>query len=101
MGSNELGVLLDANGSDRLIRAYRKYMDEVIASMNDNLVSLSRIQQDLDELFQFIIRLTQIVTPADEKRDHFSVYKRMTLQQLEVEHPGVRNFLFSFSVFIY
>jgi predicted metalloendopeptidase len=92
VGSNELGVLLDAGGSDRLIRAYRKYMEEVIGSLSEGRVAKATIQQDLDDLFQFIVRLTQIVTPADEKRDHFSVYKRMTLQQLETEHPGVSDF---------
>ena len=89
VGSNELGVLLDASGSDKLIRAYRKYMEDVINSLNVNAVDKETVQRDLDELFQFIVHLTQIVTPADEKRDHFSVYKRMTLEELESEHPGV------------
>lgn len=89
VGSNELGVLLDANGSNKLIRAYRKYMEDVINSLNVNGVAKETIRNDLDELFQFIVHLTQIVTPADEKRDHFSVYKRMTLGELESEHPGV------------
>lgn len=89
VGNSELGVLTDSNGSDRLIKAYKKYMKDVVLSLNHENVDEATIDTDIDELFDFIQQLTRIVTPADEKKDHFNVYQRMTLEELDTKHHGV------------
>ena len=99
VGNSELGILADSNGSDRLIRAYKKYMKDVVLSLNFENVDESVIDNDVEELFNFVQQLTRIVTPADEKKDHFSVYQRMTLEELDTKHHGVfifRTYLFFF-----
>lgn len=92
VGNSELGILADSNGSDRLIRAYKKYMKDVVLSLNFENVDESVIDNDVEELFNFVQQLTRIVTPADEKKDHFSVYQRMTLEELDTKHHGVLIF---------
>lgn len=89
VGNSELGILTDSNGSDRLIKAYKKYMKDVVLSLNHENVDEAVIDNDIEELFDFVQQLTRIVTPADEKKDHFSVYQRMTLDELDTKHHGV------------
>lgn len=39
--------------------------------------------------YHYFSLFIRIVTPADEKKDHFSVYQRMTLEELDTKHYGV------------
>lgn len=70
-------------------------MKDVVLSLNHENVDESVIDNDIEELFDFVQQLTRIVTPADEKKDHFAVYQRMTLEELDTKHHGV-GFLVEF-----
>lgn len=59
VGNSELGILADSNGSDKLIKAYKKYMKDVVLSLNYENVDESTIDNDIEELFDFVQQLTR------------------------------------------
>ncbi|XP_068156294.1 neprilysin-4 isoform X2 [Drosophila tropicalis] len=70
----------------KYLLAYQRYMSEVMQKMG---ASKSDAQQVATEVISFEKRLAAITAPAEQRLNVTKLYKRMTLQELEMTVPEI------------
>ena len=97
LGRSELQNPRESQESRSLVSAYKTYIRnsaQTISSQFDNNIPTSMLSKDVNDMIRFETRLALASSALEDRRDHFGLYNRMTIRQLEIEFPGV-----SFSLF--
>lgn len=92
LGRSELQNPRESQESRTLVSAYKTYIRnsaQTISSQFDNNTPTSMISRDVNEMIRFETRLALASSATEDRRDHFGLYNRMTIRQLEIEFPGV------------
>ncbi|XP_058056004.1 neprilysin-4 [Anopheles bellator] len=70
----------------KYLDAYRQFMVEVIELLE---VPTARAEQSVDELIEFEVQLANITNPPEERNNVSTLYRKMILENLHDEVPGI------------
>ena len=66
--------------------------------LNSDSVSKTQIAKDIEDTVRFEQRLAKGSSEDEDRRDHFGLYNKMTLRQLQQRYPGVSLSFLTFSI---
>lgn len=89
LGRSELQNPRENAESLKLVTAYKNYIKTSAKLMNFANASRLQIQKDISDMMRFESRLARGSAEAEDRRDHFGLYNKMTIRQLQQRYPGV------------
>ena len=90
LGRSELQNPRDTQESRTLVSAYKMYIRNSAQKLNYANVPNSLISRDVNDMIRFEQRLALASSPREDRRDHFALYNKMTIGQLQQQFPGIR-----------
>lgn len=90
LGRSELQDPRESQETRTLVSAYKTYIRSSAQKLSfDNNIPNSLLSKDVNDMIRFETRLAFASSALEDRRDHFGLYNRMTIRQLEIQFPGV------------
>lgn len=89
MGRSELMNPRESRESVKLVSAYKNYIRNSARLVNFDNVPNSAIVKDINDMLKFESRLARASSEFVDRRDHFGLYNKITIKQLQQAFPGV------------
>ena len=99
LGRSELQDPRESQETRTLVTAYKSYIRssaQTLSSNFDNSIPTSVISKDVNDMIRFERSLAFASSAFEDRRDHFGLYNRMTIKQMETEFPGVSGLVNNF-----
>ena len=95
LGRSELTNPRENQETRALISAYKSYIRSTAQLINsggsgNNERQATSFTKDINDMIKFETRLALASSSLEDRRDHFGLYNKMTLRQLQQRFPGVR-----------
>lgn len=98
LGRSELQNPRESAETAKLVAAYKTYIKTSAKLLNSANVSTLQIAKDINNMLRFEQRLAKGSSLTEDRRDHFGLYNKMTIKQLQQRYPGVSLDLRPFEV---
>lgn len=72
----------------KLVNAYKSYIRNSARLVNFDNVPNSVIVKDINDMLKFESRLAKASSEFVDRRDHFGLYNKITIRQLQQAFPG-------------
>lgn len=89
LGRSELQNPRDSLESRRLVHGYKTYIRSSARMLNVDAVTSSLMVKDVNDMIRFEQRLAFASSPLEDRRNHFALYNKMTIGQLQQQFPGI------------
>lgn len=86
LGRTDLITSKTDEKSGRLVDAYKEYIRKAVRLFNPNAVE-DVLKEKVDQLVDFEIRLANLSTAPEDRRDHFAITYKTTFEQLSSDVP--------------
>lgn len=92
LGRNELQNPRESPETRTLVSAYKSYISASAQRLSNEFnhnIPNSLMSKDINDMIRFERKLALASSAFEDRRDHFGLYNRMTIRQLQENFPGV------------